>query len=91
MYGKSTLGTITIVSHVAHVHTLSGTLVHVHTHTRTYHAGREELQAFQCTYFYLNFKWFIVCVDFEDVMATVAYVMKKRSGCVFWTTYQERR
>ncbi|XP_019849206.1 PREDICTED: methyltransferase-like protein 23 [Amphimedon queenslandica] len=28
--------------------------------------------------------------DFEDVMATVDYVLEKRSGCVFWTTYQER-
>ena len=54
VYGKSTLGTITIISHIAHVHTLLGTLVH--THTRTYHAGREELQEFQCAYFYLNFK-----------------------------------
>ena len=30
-------------------------------------------------------------VDFEDVFATVSFLMEKNRDCVFWTTYQERR
>ena len=30
-------------------------------------------------------------VDFEDVLATVSFVMEKNPACKFWTTYQERR
>ena len=30
-------------------------------------------------------------IDFEDVLATVSFVMDKNPVCKFWTTYQERR
>ena len=30
-------------------------------------------------------------LDFEDVLATVAFFFEKNPKCKFWTTYQERR
>ena len=29
--------------------------------------------------------------DFEDIIATVAYLLSKNMSAEFWTTYQERR
>ena len=30
-------------------------------------------------------------LDFEDVLATVAFFFEKNPKCQFWTAYQERR
>ena len=30
-------------------------------------------------------------LDFEDILATVAFFFEKNTKCKFWTAYQERR
>ena len=30
-------------------------------------------------------------LDFEDILATVAFLFEKNTKCKFWTAYQERR
>lgn len=34
---------------------------------------------------------FVLFIDFEPIIATVAYLIDKNPQCQFWTTYQVRR
>ena len=36
-------------------------------------------------------QWFVFHTAFEDILATVSYLMDKNRECKFWTCYQDRR